>query len=108
MESLLDVEEVGELGCSERSGDGDRVEGGEDESEKGAADASDSGTGDEDSVESSMSECAQVYFAVTISSSRGFRKETFLAAGNIGRDEVTLRFRKCLSGLLESMEGMLW
>jgi hypothetical protein len=113
-ESVLEVEEVGDSAWSERSGVGDRVEDNdesegsetvepEDPSESGSDDASDS----MDSMKSSMSECAHMYFVFIISSSRGFRKETLLTAGNIGRDEATLRLRKCLSGLFDRMDGTL-
>ena len=55
-------------------------------------------------LEESMSELAQVYLTVLISSSKGVRKETRFSAGNMGREAIlrgTIR-------LLVRMELRLW
>lgn len=68
---------------------------------------SDDSTEETDGVEASISECAKVYLTVLISSSRGVRNDTFLVAGNIGREAVILRGCSDCAGLLVSIEGRL-
>lgn len=99
----------GELSNDENAGperaEGDRPEGGEavleagfvlmdnvvdpDSSEAEDVDASDDMVETEDSM--SMSECANVYFTVLISSSSGVRNDTFFSAGNKGLTGAILR-----------------
>lgn len=92
-----DREFLSSVGCSRDNVDSVRVFANEVLEELDVCSASSSDESDmEDPVsekpEGLMSECASVYLVLTISSTRGVRKDTFLSAGKRGRIDILRRF----------------
>lgn len=57
-----------------------------------------------ESSDATRSECANVYFVLTISSTRGVRNDTLFSAGNLGRNDILRMFARGCRGLLASTE----